>query len=161
MAKSSIGGRRSGHSENWYAKYNEANAKLSISDIKEKLSKQYGYEVSDNEAYRWQAEVKEGVALQNDYWLGGLNGERYSNNYLTFDRVSKDNNRIMVKVADSHLIETQYGHGLILDKNHVVWLKPQQVNRNYYGNKVQWEHKLVTAKQAAIIKNIARRSIYG
>lgn len=82
-----------------------------------------------------------------DYWLGGLNANRYSNKYLTMDRVSEDGNRIVVKVADSHLTETKYGYALILDKNHVVFLKSENVSRNFYGNEVVLNKQYFNVKE--------------
>lgn len=52
------------------------------------------------------------------------------------NRVSEDESKIVVKVADSHLQPTKYGYALILDATHVVFLKDWQVNRNYFGNEV-------------------------
>ena len=72
----------------------------------------------------------------SDYWYGGLNARRTSNKYITMDRVSDDESRIVVKVADEHLISTRYGYGLVLDDRHVVWLKNENVSQNYYGNEV-------------------------
>lgn len=72
----------------------------------------------------------------DDYWYGGLNAYRRSNKYITMNRVSSDENRIVVKVGEDHLITTQYGYGLILDDSHVVFLKTQNVSKNWYGNEV-------------------------
>ena len=52
------------------------------------------------------------------------------------NRVSNDENKIVVKVADSHLQKTKFGYALILDQNHVTFLKDWQVNQNYFGNEV-------------------------
>lgn len=72
----------------------------------------------------------------NDYRFSGLHYINASNKYLTMQRVSDDNNKIVVKVADSHLQRTKYGYALILDYNHVVFIKDWQVSSNYYGNEV-------------------------
>lgn len=72
----------------------------------------------------------------NNFRFEGLNWEEQSNKYLTMKRVSEDENRIVVKVADAHLIQTRFGYALIIDRTRVVFLKDWQVSRNYYGNEV-------------------------
>ena len=72
----------------------------------------------------------------NDFRFDGLNWRQYSNKYLTMERVSDDKNKIVVKVADEHIIQTKFGYALILDHSHVVFLKSWQVNNNYYGTEV-------------------------
>ena len=72
----------------------------------------------------------------NDYRFSGLHYINASNKYLTMQRVSDDENKIVVKVADSHLQRTKYGYALILNFNHVVFIKDWQVSSNYYGNEV-------------------------
>lgn len=72
----------------------------------------------------------------NNFRFDGLNARKKSNKYLTMDRVSENRNKIVVKVADSHLIQTKYGYALILDRTHVVFLKSWQVSENYFGNEV-------------------------
>lgn len=44
--------------------------------------------------------------------------------------------KIVVKVADNHLIPTKYGYALVLDRSHVVFLKDWQVDVNWFGNEV-------------------------
>lgn len=101
------------------------------------------------------AEIKKGVKNMeesrtktfNDYRFSGLNARRKSNKYLTMDRVSSDGNKIVVRVAVSHLIKTRYGYALILDCDHVVFVKDWQVNRNYYGNEVILDREYFNAKK--------------
>ena len=72
----------------------------------------------------------------NEFRFGGLNYRKISNNYLTMDRVSSDQTKIVVRVGSNHLIKTPYGYALVLDSTRVVFLKEWQVSRNYYGNEV-------------------------
>ena len=72
----------------------------------------------------------------NEYRFKELNYRNKSNKYLTMDRVSADETKIVVKVGDSHIIETRFGFALILDEKHVVFLKNWQVDSNYYGTEV-------------------------
>lgn len=51
-------------------------------------------------------------------------------------RVSEDENKIIVKVDDSHIVKTRYGYALILNAEYVLFLKEWQVDQNYYGNEV-------------------------
>ena len=72
----------------------------------------------------------------NEFRFSGLNARSLSNKYMTMDRVSEDGKKIVVKVGSSHLFPTKYGYGLILNHNHVAWLKTWQVSMNYFGNEV-------------------------
>lgn len=72
----------------------------------------------------------------NDFRFADLDYHKISNKYFSMKRVSADKNKIVVKVADSHLIPTKFGYALILDRTHVVFLKDWQVNKNFYGNEV-------------------------
>lgn len=72
----------------------------------------------------------------NDYRFFDLNYQDYSSSYFTMDRINDTSDKIVVNVDKSHLQETKYGYALILDHNHVVFLKPWQVSCNYYGNEV-------------------------
>lgn len=83
----------------------------------------------------------------NDYRFEGLNWRQYSNNYLTMERVSKDENKIVVKTAGEHLIETKNGYALILDRTHVVFLKSWQVSSNYFGNEVLLTREYFNVKE--------------
>lgn len=89
----------------------------------------------------WQ-EVKAAPAKKekkksfNDFRFEGLNKRRESNKYWTMDRVNENESKIVVKVADDHLLETRYGYVLILDKTHVVFVKDWQVSKNWFGNEV-------------------------
>lgn len=83
----------------------------------------------------------------NDFRFAGLNWRQQSNKYLTMDRVSEDETKIVVKVADAHLSETKYGYALILDYSHVVFLKSWQVSKNYYGNEVLLTKKFFNVKE--------------
>lgn len=72
----------------------------------------------------------------NDFRFKALNYRDVSNKYLTMDRVSDDNNKIVVNVGDEHLLPTKYGYALILDEFNVVFLKKWAVDINYFGNYV-------------------------
>lgn len=72
----------------------------------------------------------------NNFRFGGLHHKRCSNKYMTMNRVSDDETRIVVKVANNHLFQTAYGYGLILDSKHVIWLKNWAVSENWFGNEV-------------------------
>lgn len=82
----------------------------------------------------------------NDFRFSGLNWFEQTNKYLSMERVSKDESKIVVKVDANMIKETKFGYALILDMNHVVFLKPWQVSDNYYGvevllNNEFWEVK--------------------
>jgi len=83
----------------------------------------------------------------NDYRFEGLNWYQLSNKYYSMARVSADESKIVVKVADCHLLKTKFGYALILDYNHVVFLKDWQVSRNYYGNEVLLQKDFFNVKE--------------
>lgn len=72
----------------------------------------------------------------NDFRFSGLNYNSISNNYYSMKRVNEEENKIVIKVGDAHLIETKFGYALILNYDHVVFLKEWQVDKNYFGNEV-------------------------
>lgn len=72
----------------------------------------------------------------NNFRFDGLEAKDISNKYMTMNRLNSDETKIVVKVGDSHLQKTRYGFALILDTNHVVFVKDWQVDQNYYGNEV-------------------------
>ena len=83
----------------------------------------------------------------NEFRFAGLNYRDKSNKYFTMDRVSADKNKIVVKVADEHLLPTKYGFALILDCSHVIFIKDWQVDRNYYGNEVMLTKEYFNVKE--------------
>lgn len=83
----------------------------------------------------------------NDFRFDGLNWRQSSNEYLTMERVSEDENKIVVKVAPEHLMRTKYGYALILDYSHVVFLKSWQVSDNYYGTEVMLTRDFFNVKE--------------
>lgn len=72
----------------------------------------------------------------NEFRFEGLKCREVSNKYFTMSRVSEDENKIIVKVDDSHIVKTRYGYALILNAEYVLFLKEWQVDQNYYGNEV-------------------------
>ena len=92
-------------------------------------------------------EVKGKRADFNDFRFSGLNWHQKSNEYLTMERVSEDENKIVVKVGSDHLISTRYGYALILDNTHVVFLKSWQVSTNWYGNEVLLQKEYFIVKE--------------
>ncbi len=73
----------------------------------------------------------------NDFRFEGLDMWECSNKYMTMKRVSADENKIVVLVNNSHLRKTKFGYALILDRNHVVFLKEWQVERSYFT--AEWD----------------------
>lgn len=72
----------------------------------------------------------------NEFRFDGLKCREVSNKYFTMSRVSEDENKIIVKVDDSHIVKTRYGYALILNAEYVLFLKEWQIDQNYYGNEV-------------------------
>lgn len=83
----------------------------------------------------------------NDYRFKDLDWHQISNNYISMKRVSADESKIVVKVADSHILSTQFGYALILDNKHVVFLKSWQVSINYYGIEVLLQKDFFNVKE--------------
>ena len=82
----------------------------------------------------------------NEYRFEGLNYTDASNKYYTMERVNSDETKIVVKVASSHLLKTKFGYALILDYDHVVFLKSWQVDINYFGCEVLLTKKFFNVK---------------
>jgi hypothetical protein len=59
----------------------------------------------------------------NEFRFDGLKCREVSNKYFTMSRVSEDENKIIVKVDDSHIVKTRYGYALILNAEYVLFLK--------------------------------------
>lgn len=91
----------------------------------------------------------------NDFRFKDLNYKQYSNNYFTMDRLNKDLSKIIIKVSDEHLIQTQFGYAFILDRTHVVFLKNWQVSQNYYGNEVLLTKEYFNIKEWGKHENFA------
>ena len=83
----------------------------------------------------------------NDYRFFDLNYSDYSTSYFTMNRINDTSDKIVVNVGSSSLKETKYGYALILDRSHVVFLKPWQVSCNYYGNEVLLFEKYWNVKE--------------
>ena len=83
----------------------------------------------------------------NEFRFAGLNHREKSNKYFTMNRVSEDENKIVVKVGDSHILKTKYGYALILNAEYVVFLKDWQVDQNFYGNEVILTKEYFTPKK--------------
>lgn len=83
----------------------------------------------------------------NQFRFNGLYAHQYSNNYMTMLRVSNTKSKIVVKVAESNIRQTEYGYLLILDNTHVVFLKPWQVSENYYGTEVVLDRNFFKPKE--------------
>ena len=82
----------------------------------------------------------------NNFRFEGLNLKDASNKYFTMDRVSKDEKKIVVKVSNTQVLETKFGYALILNRNHVIFLKNWQISNNWFGvevllNKDYWNVK--------------------
>lgn len=91
----------------------------------------------------------------NKYRFEGLNYTDASNKYYTMERVNADETKIVVKVASSHLLKTKFGYALILDYDHVVFLKNWQVDINYFGCEV------LLTKEFFNVKNWGEFSDFG
>lgn len=72
----------------------------------------------------------------NAYRFKGLDAHECSNNYLTMKRINDTRDKVVIKVADCHLLRTQYGFMFLLDNTHVLFLKFWQVDKNYFGNEI-------------------------
>lgn len=83
----------------------------------------------------------------NEFRFEGLNFRSVSNKYFTMDRTNSDDTKIVVKVASEHLLKTKYGYALILDRNHVVFIKDWQVSDNYFGIEVLLTKQFFNVKE--------------
>ena len=72
----------------------------------------------------------------NDFRFGDLNYNSINKHYYIMNRVSDDENKIVVNVDPNHIYETETEYALILDANTVVFLARWQVDYSYYGVEV-------------------------
>jgi hypothetical protein len=65
----------------------------------------------------------------NDFRFEGLGWEEINRNKLQVtNRVSENEERVVVRFADSHIFRTRYGFGVRLDRTHVVFVKDWAVS---------------------------------
>lgn len=84
----------------------------------------------------------------NSFRFDGLDFYEASNKYLsTKKRVSDDEQKVIVKISENHIVPTRYGFALILDYSHVVFLKNWQVSQNYYGTEVLLNKEFFNVKE--------------
>ena len=82
-----------------------------------------------------------------DNMFGDLGIHRISNNYFSMSHINEAGTKIIVRVAKEQVFKTKYGYGLILDQNHVQFLKSWAVNDNWYGTYIMLEKQYFTPKQ--------------
>lgn len=83
----------------------------------------------------------------NEFRFEGLDYKVHSNKYWTMNRVSEDEHKIVVKMADCHIVETRYGYAIILDAHHVAFVKDWAVSLNWYGNEVMFNKEYFNVKE--------------
>ena len=70
--------------------------------------------------------------FEANYKYKGFEPERFSKaskTYTLFEgsHISDDGNHVVVRLRDSHLLETKYGYGVIVDAKHVIFIKKWQI----------------------------------
>lgn len=98
-------------------------------------------EIEEDEPQTYSARMRK---KQEEYWknfnawrFDGIKMRNRSNKYLEGDqRVSLDGNKIIVNINSDQVKPTMYGYMLILDKEHIMWLKDWQVSDTSYGTEV-------------------------
>lgn len=68
------------------------------------------------------------------YRFGDMRPSRPSNKYYEVDRINKSGDKIIVTVPNDRVFQTKYGYGLVLNADHVLWLKNWQVGQAKYFN---------------------------
>lgn len=91
----------------------------------------------------------------NDFRFSGLNYKEKSNKYFTMNRVSEDENKVVVKVDSVHLFETKYGYALILDNTHVVFSKIGKYRAIILAMKSFLQKNTSTSKNGAALMILA------
>lgn len=71
--------------------------------------------------------------------FGDLRPRRDSNAYYEVDRINSAKDKIIVTVPSERVFQTKYGYGLILNADHVLWLKSWQVGRGKLWNGSRYE----------------------
>lgn len=83
----------------------------------------------------------------NNFRFSGLNARNDSNKYMTMNRVSEDETKIVINVGENHLLKTKFEYAFIIDSKHVVFIKDWQVNINYFKNEVLLTKDYFVVKQ--------------
>lgn len=83
-----------------------------------------------------------------DWLFDGLEYMSISNKYYKFyTRHNKDFSKVLLRISETSLIPTQYGYAMVLDYEHILFLKFWQVGNNYYGTFVILEEKYFKPKK--------------
>lgn len=85
----------------------------------------------------------------NNFRFSGFDVYNRSNKYLsTKNRINNDETKAIIRIADVHIFKTQYGYGLIIDANHIVWLKEWQVSDNWFGIEILLDKNYFNVKES-------------
>ena len=91
----------------------------------------------------------------NNFRFNGFEVKQQSNKYLTMNRISNDNSKVIIDVNPVHLFKTKFGYGLILNSNHVLFVKDWQVNFNNYKTEVLIDSEYFVAKEFGNFEDFA------
>lgn len=83
----------------------------------------------------------------NNFRFAGLNYRKMSNKYLTMNRVSADESKIVVRIGSDHILPTEYGYALILNSENVCFLKHWQVSDGPTNTEVLLQKEYFKVKQ--------------
>lgn len=89
----------------------------------------------------------------------GLGFEEASNKYCEITkRVSDDENKVLINVSSNQVFSTQYGYGLKVGKNKVVWLKSWQVLKvaDWWQTEMTRGYQVMLNKEYYIAKDSTR-----
>lgn len=90
------------------------------------------------EVAKYTAESEDKISKFDKFRFAGLHARNTSKKYLEMNRVSDNEEKIVVCVSDEHVVKTRFGFGLILDASHVVFLKEWQVcEDSWFSNGVE------------------------
>lgn len=70
----------------------------------------------------------------NQFRFAGLDYKTADKNHWTMRRFAEDGSKCVVKVAPEQIFETKYGHGLILDRGHVAYLRDWSILAGEFGS---------------------------
>ncbi|HEL2057750.1 TPA: hypothetical protein TY768_000918 [Streptococcus suis] len=74
--------------------------------------------------------------FEKDFLYKGFDYSESSNRYLAITSVSKDNDKIAIRVSSDAVFNTKYGKGYRLNATEGIWLKDWQVKESYRGGTV-------------------------
>lgn len=91
----------------------------------------------------------------NKFRFDGLDYQVHTVKYVTMDRVNADETKLIIRVVPEQIFKTQYGYGVHLNANFVLFLKEWQVDINMYGCEIMLTKEYFKPKEFGFSKRFS------